>query len=75
MRSGAHLREAEARAANAPQAAPRNKASYCWQGPAPSWLAGRTAHETLRWWWCGLDEHERPAPRGVADIDGIGEAA
>lgn len=64
MRSGEWLSEADRQRANAPQAEERTQGSYCWQGSAPSWLAGRSAHEVLRW-FVGLDAGDRLSPRGV----------
>ncbi|MYR08078.1 hypothetical protein GTV32_18005 [Gordonia sp. SID5947] len=68
VRGGQFLTEAEARKHNSPQAEARTQGSSCWQGSAPSWLAGRTEHEVLRW-FVGLDAKQRPNPRGVADLD------
>ena len=70
MRSGEWLSEVDRQRANAPQAEVRTQGSAQWQGSAPSWLAGRTAHEVLRW-YVRLDAGDRPVPRGVADLDDV----
>ncbi|WLP92506.1 hypothetical protein [Gordonia sp. NB41Y] len=68
-RSGEYLRHDDAQRHNGPQAEALTQGSGAWQGDAPSWL-GQGSHEALRW-WVGLDEHERPEPRGVADLDDV----
>lgn len=68
VRSGQWLTEAEARKHNSPQAEARTQGSQ-WQGSAV--LRGvdtASAHSVLRA-WCASDEHDRPSPRGVADLD------
>lgn len=74
MRSGEWLSEVDRQRANAPQAEERTQGSNAWSGSAPSWLAGRTAHEVLRW-YVRLDAGDRPVPRGVADLDDVIGAA
>lgn len=68
VRSGQWLTEAEAKRHNSPQAEARTQGSQ-WQGS--SVLRGvdtASAHSVLRA-WSALDEHDRPSPRGVADLD------
>ena len=73
-RSGAYLADVDARAANGPQAE-AVVAGVPWQGSTvSSGVDTASAHAVLRA-WCALDEHERPAPRGVADLDDVIGAA
>ncbi|MDY6808342.1 MAG: hypothetical protein SW127_04915 [Actinomycetota bacterium] len=68
VRSGQWLTEAEAKRHNSPQAEARTQGSQ-WKGSAV--LRGvdtASAHSVLRA-WCALDEHDRPSPRSVADLD------